>query len=473
MRRGFMPRRPFRPGRGAPRGRFIAQSSSRNLHATINLTDSDSDYESSGDIQVISVRPSSNNKPLLLSDSEEDGSSNSDSIPYTNIKKTRPREVDWNSKKTPPEIHKKRIEKEDHLRGQSKPFDVNGSSYSSSSYTIEEEPNTNIKQKENDVGSYDFKTPNRNTSIPITKNDQTAKENQNTLKSDNLLEVNHDKNSLYSEPQIKTADENATTNTTDSNLNNNKPVIETPSQQTELITPLPDPLQNIDSNPFQSFIVVRKGKKFSKISFELHENNVAILKSSSKKEGKKTINLIYKEDTVDGNILSIPSYIGYLRSRKKKHSYTYYTTAKKSPKDDREGELLCICYNNNDNQDNSNSANNTNRSPITVVIPKYGAPNYPITQRLTLENFADTNSIDESKYIKLVGTEITSEVESQFGSSFYTKSGKNCALIEPKSNKYVLIFLKSTYEIFNLKVRPPLTFSQGFALAIALIKHDQ
>lgn len=476
MRRGFQPRRPYRPGRG----RILTQSSSRNLHAAINLSDSYYDSDSSDDIIVLNVKHTSNNQPLLLSESDE--SSSPDTISFTNVtKQNRPKEVDWNSRKTPPEIHKKRIEKEDHLRGQSKPFDITNSSYSSSSYSIEEEPNQNIKPKENDVKSLDVITPKR-SAFPRNNKKQTE-ENHNKSEYNKSLDPNYDKNPLYQEPQNATNDiqdkntekstdtkeNNSKTNTND-DLNNNPSSIENQNSHSEPVKPLPDPIENIDSKPFQSFTIARKGKKFSKISFELLEDNTIILKSSPKKEGKKSIQLIYKEDTVS----SLPKYEGYLRSRKKKHFYTFYTIDKKNERDDREGELLSICFNNYNQEANRNSTSSieTNKS-ITVVIPKYGSPNYPITQRLSLENFAVTNSIDQSNFIKLVGTEITPEVESEYGSSFYTKSGKNCALIEPNTNKYVFIFLKSNYEIFNLKVRPPLTVIQGFALAIALIKHDQ
>lgn len=486
MRRGIPPRRPFRPGRGAMRGRFIAQNNSRNLRATINISDSDYDYDSSGDIQVINVQQNSNkNKQLLFSDSEEEYSSDHDSIQLARIhKQDKQREIDWNASKTPPEIAKKRIEKEDNLRIQSKPFDFQDSP-DQSSYSIEEQINLSTKQKKNDTkpSNVNIETPNKNSTNHVKRAIQQNNENQDTLKTDESFNPNHNVSSHISNniTSINTPangnnlNGNISSNDINSNNENDLQLVKDQNPQVLPEVPSVDPIQNIDSHPFQSFTVVRKGKKFSKISFELFENSASILKSSSKKEGKKIIQLVYKENNLDDNISSLPIYVGYIRDRKKKHFYTFYTTTKKDDRDDREGELLCIYFNDNSNQENSNSASgslDSTKSSVSVIIPKTEKPNYPISQRLTFENFLVTGKFDQSKFIKLVGSKITSEIESEFGSSFYIKSGKNCALVEPNSNKYVFILLKSNYEIFNMKVRPPLTVQQGFALAISLIKHN-
>ncbi|KAK8878486.1 hypothetical protein M9Y10_005261 [Tritrichomonas musculus] len=485
--RGKLPRRPFRPGRGGLRGGFANQP--RNIHMPINFSDSYSDYESSvDDIQVINVKNiSTGSKPLLLSDSEEDSSSYSPIHSTTNIKKKAniAKETDWNSKKTPPDISRKRIIKEDHLRGQSKPFGISSSSSYYNSDSIEENK-VQFDQEKNVAKSSTYNEDENTNNFNRTR--QHHYQNKNISQNENTFDLNQETNSVIHSNIVNATDNNnsKTINNTSSIENNSKSDNNLVSNDnnnnfsqnlnTQNDQQLPNPIENIDSNNFQNFTVVRKGKKFSKMSFQLLENNSQFFKSTSKKDGKKTIQLIFKENLIEENISSLPIYVGYVRSRKKKRFYTLYTTDKKNERDDREGELLSICFhNNNDLQESSNSQSSGDiaKNPLTVIISKYGKPNYAITQRLSLESFAETEKIDESKYIKLISTEITSEVENESGSAFYIKSSKNCALIEPNSNKYVFIFLKSTYEIFNMKVRPPLTPLQGFGLAISLIKHSK
>ncbi|OHS97864.1 hypothetical protein TRFO_35852 [Tritrichomonas foetus] len=436
MRRGSSPRRPYPIRRGGPRGGISRTPVPKRGRVFIDFSDSQTDSDTSDDdIKVVEVKKTSDSKPLLFSDSEEEDTY-SNSPPYIKPKPTtKKNEQDWNSKSIRPVKPSQAPDRNSSnprrhtLQSKGENFDLFNDINNKSLNENSEKPN-NVSM-------------NNNLMVYTNENEIGIHENSQR-KSDKIISDGENEDNFII-PSNEYKNDKNNTQTNENNIRNR----------------VDWDFSTIDANPFHVFTVVRNKKKFSKQKLRLLENNIEKYQSIDKKRGKKIIHLIYNESSVDP---SIPKFAGFVRSCKKDSLFTFYSTKLKDDRDNREGELFGLCF----------SKDSNNQQSVDVVIPMFGDPHYPITQRVSLGQMAKSGILEfpnNSKFIKLISKEIGEGIGQEFGSSFYQDSIKNVVLIEPTTNNVVFILLRSNKEIFNMKVRPPLTDVQGYALAISMIKH--
>ncbi|OHS99443.1 hypothetical protein TRFO_08370 [Tritrichomonas foetus] len=473
MRKRNAPHRPGQINRINPRCGHNRLSNAPRPKILLNFSDSTSDSDSSGNIVVVDVKKLKT--PLLISESSETSN-----------------DVDGefiDQKMNQSNIHSNNFSQNQNLSNKPENLRNRNADW-------QPKPPSNIRPsppRQRNMNRFMRNRSPQPTSIhrkvQISNNDD-----KNQSKSDENDHQIHTNETLQQPPKklispetipIKTENHNSIEN--DQQLNIDDQSLNTPVEKNQTT----DEEIEIGSDELQEFQVVRSGKSFGKLKLKMvnpHTNEV-IFTSKDKKSNRKNYHLI---TIATNDPLSIPAFVGPIRSHKKESRFTFYSMQKKNECDDREGEIVGIAFSkpgssSDDPIQSPNLKTGTNNGmalnekmgvrmnvEMTVLITKMDVPHYPITQRLTLEQMAVSNCIPlnfRDKFIKLKPIRIEDDVKSELGSTFFMHSVKNMVLVEEESKVVVFAFLKSTDNVFHLKIRKPLSLSQAFSIAISLFKY--
>ena len=213
---------------------------------------------------------------------------------------------------------------------------------------------------------------------------------------------------------------------------------------------IPDPIPEGVSN----YTMIRTKKTFGSASFHMVADEKCIFACEpSEDKISKLYNITRKFPAKRDS----PSYQGFLRVHEHGHRFTLVSNFEK-PNDDRDGELLGVCF-------TKTPAGRKMRIAMTHNI----VPFFPISKRLNLSRVAK----EEKEMQKFDYLEVVKSPDDDFGSDIAVKSVKNFKLTNQKTGQLIFQIYKYADGQYNIKSAYPLNPFLAFGLAVACILSEK